>query len=286
MAKKFIALKKEILGIEDIKETTKALEKISAASLHYLKMTNQRIENYEKILKQIFIELLEEFPENRLFQRHLKGKKLNVILTTEKGLSGGLLNNLLNFLKENIKEEEDVLVVGKEGRKKAEEKGIKISYFYPGFKEIPKDQNIRGLEDFIVSKFLNSEYREIIIFWPNFKNFGYQVPKKTTFLPIDKEKIKIELGEKSDFDFAYPIYEPGQKKIINYLIKEYLNLVFYQKILETKLSELSARTLAMENSSNKASNLIRSLNWRYFREKREVVTKEITDLFSHRKSIL
>ena len=283
MAKKFIALKKEITGIKDIRETVKALEKISAVSLHYLKMTNQRIEAYEKVLKQIFVDILEEdFPENILFHNNKTEKKLNIVLTTEKGLCGSLLNNLSEFLKNNINKNDDVMVIGEKGKKIIKEKGIKINYTFPGFKEIPQSKDVEELKDFAISKFENQEYKEIVIFWPNFQNLGYQIPKKSIFLPIDEKNLKIELGEKINLNLGYPIYEPNQKTIINYLIREYLNLVFYQKILETKLSELSARTLSMENSSQKASDLIKKLNLRYFREKGEMVTKEITDLFSHR----
>ncbi|RLC35358.1 MAG: hypothetical protein DRH33_08590, partial [Candidatus Nealsonbacteria bacterium] len=81
----------------------------------------------------------------------------------------------------------------------------------------------------------------------------------------------------------YPIYEPSKKKVIDYLVKKYLEISFYQKILEGKLSELSSRALFMEQATERAENLVKILSRQYFRRKREEVTKDITDLYSHRK---
>lgn len=282
MAKKFIILKKKVSGIRDIKETVKALEKISAANLHYLKITSQRMARYEKKLKEIFVDILDEIPDSPLFQNSSASKRLNVVLTAEKSLCGDLLNKLSNFFEKNFKGGDDVLVIGRIGKNKIEEMGIKISYFFAGKKEIPKEKDVRAIKEFILSQFLKQRYKEILIFWMSFKNFGLQVPRVISFLPIDRSKFKSEIGEEFVPRLRFPIYEPNKKEILDYLLGEYIESVFYQKVLEAKLSELAARTLAMEESSEKADNLIKELNLLYFKEKRAMITKEISDLFSHR----
>ncbi len=282
MAKKFIFFKKQILEIEDIGETVKALEKISAANVHSLKITSQRLIKYERALKKVFCDIAEKHISHPLFRKLRTFKKLKVILLTEEGLCGVLLNRLLDFVQLSLEENDKILVIGEKGKKLCEERGIKIDYFFSGTKDIPKKEDIRPIKDFIISQFLTEEINQVLIFYPEFESLAIQNPAIFSFLPFDKEKFKEELGKELKEVVGYPIYEPCQKEIINYLLKEYLGLVFYQKALETKLSELSARTVAMEEAAEKAQKLINQLSHQYFRIKREAITKNINDLYSHR----
>jgi ATP synthase F1 gamma subunit len=287
MAKKLITYKKEILNIEDIKATMKALEKISSVDLRYLKIASQELGNYERYLKRIFSHILKEkekpFSKNRLFRSLPLKKRLNVILTSQKGLCAGLFNRLIDKFEKNMtKEKDDILVVGERGRKILEERKIDFKYFFPAEENIPGKSEAEKISRMAASRFLEGSCQEIVIFWPAFINFFRQTPREVVFLPIKKEKFEKEVGEEESLISDFPIFEPNTEKIVIYLIKEYLNIVFYQKILETKLCELSARTNAMEEAGGKADDLIKKLNLEYFRSKREMVTKEITDLFSHR----
>lgn len=282
MAKKFIFFKKQILEIEDIGETVKALEKISAANVHNLKITSQRIIDYEKVLKKIFCDMAKKHIPHPLFRKHQPLKRLKVILSAERGLCGDLLNRLLDFVQLNLKESDKILVIGEKGKKLLQERKIKIDYFFHGTKDFPKEEDTRKIKDFIISQFLSKKFSQILIFYPEFENLAIQNPMLFSFLPFDKEKFKKEIGGEIRPISGYPIYEPNQKQIMDYLIKEYLGLVFYQKVLETKLSELSARTVAMEEAGQKVQKLINQLSYQYFRQKRETITKDISDLYSHR----
>jgi ATP synthase F1 gamma subunit len=280
MAKKIFELKKEILNIEDTKKTLKALEKISSANLHSLKITIQRIRQYEKALREIFIDL-EEF-SHPLFEKPKAKRKLKVLIGQEKGFTGGLTQRLLDFLQKNLKENEEVLILGEKTKKLCQELKIKPKFFFPGTEKIPQKEEIQKLQDLLISEFLAKRYQEILIIYPFFKNFGQQIPKEISFLPIDKEKFKKELEIKEKALSFYPIYEPSKKEVFDYLVKMYLAISLYQKILEGKLSELSSRVLFMEEAAERANNLVKLLLRRYLRKKREIVTKAITDLYSHR----
>lgn len=286
MAKKFIQLKKQISGIEDIKETVKALEKIAAANVHRLKITSQRMKDYEKLLKKIFYDIPEKSISNPLFRKYRALRRLKIILATEKGLCGNILNRLLNYFQATLKEGSDeIMVLGEKGKKLLEERGLKINYFFHIPKDIPQERDTREIKKLILSRFLSERYNQVLIFYPSFKTLAWQKPESLIFLPLLQERFEAETkGEGVEISLGEPIYEPSQKEIIDYLIKEYLGLVFYQKILETKLSELSARTMAMETASEKAKNLLFQLSHQYFRVKREAATKEINDLYSHRLS--
>jgi len=96
MAKRYIVFKRQVSEIKDIEEMAKALEKIAAANVHYLNITSQKMKEYDKEIKRILCNVGARTLFHPLF-RQKRGKKLNVLLTSEKGLCGPLLNKLLDF---------------------------------------------------------------------------------------------------------------------------------------------------------------------------------------------
>lgn len=279
MAKEFFLFKKQILEIKDIEETVKALEKISAANIHFLKKEVERMKDYENELKRIFFNLpTKDISHPLLFEKTKSSRKLKIVLTVEKGFCGKLLNSILDFVQLNLEKNDKFLVVGEKGRKLFKEREIRVDYFFPASEDIPKEKETRKIRDFIISQFLKEKFGEILIIYPQFKTLMIQKPVIYTFLPFKKRFLFSTFKT----EVAFPIYEPSRKKILDYLIREYLELVFYQKVLETKLSEMAAKVVAMEEAGERAKNLVKNLLYQYFREKRETITKEITDLSSHR----
>lgn len=283
MAKKFIFFKKKISEIESIAEIVKALEKISAANVHNLKIVSQGMLDYEMALRKIFSHMAKENIQHPLLRKSEASGTLKIVLSTEKGLCGGLLNRLLDFLETGLGKEDQILVVGERGRKLLQERKVRVDHFFPGQKDIPQESETRNIKDYIISRFLAGEFGQALVFYPEFKNLLVQSPKTFSFLPFSEEKLMGNRGEMTEVP-GYPIYEPSLRKITDYLIKEYLGMAFYQKVLETKLSELSARTMAMEEAGQKSEELISQLSYQYFRMKREGATKEINDLYAHRAS--
>ncbi len=282
MAKKFIQLKREIIGIKDIEETVEVLEKIAASGVHDLKIINQTMADYEFSLREIFLKIGEGFEFYPFFKKLSSGRHLKIILTTERGLCGGLLNNLVGFFEKEKGKNDDVFIVGARGKKLFQERGLKFSYFLNSWDEIPKKEKTKAFEDLIISWFLKRKYSQISVFYSSFESLAIQKPRKFEFLPFDLEEFKKDIGWEKMAERSYSIYEPSQEEVINYLIKEYLSLALFQKILEAKLSEISARTVTMGMAGEKAKKIISHLARQYFRTKREVGTNELNNLYSHR----
>lgn len=282
MAQRFVALKKQIEDIKDIRETVKALEKIAAANVRNLENTSRQMLDYESALIDIWSTVDETDLTGPLFEKESSGKKLKIVLTTQKGLCGGMLNSLLDFVESNLASNDDILLVGEEGRRLFKERGMKINYFFTFESEIPQEKDIEDIKSLVVSKFIHHFYKEVSIFYPRFVSLVIQEPEEFNFLPLNSQEWVKEGVQNKSQDNGFPIYEPNLKAVIEYLVKDYLGLVFYQKILETKLSELASRTVAMENASDKAKKLIHQLSVKYFRTKRWVETKDMNDLYTHR----
>ena len=283
MAQRSITLKKQINDIKDIRVTVKALEKIAAANVHNLETTSQQMLDYETELINIWSSVDEAELKGPLFRKSVSSRRLKVVLTTQKGLCGGMLNRLLDFVELNLSPKDEIILIGEEGKRLFQERGIKIDYFFDGTNDIPQEKDIEDIKNTIISKFVQHYYKEVSVIYPRFISLPVQSPEDFHFLPLRGESWIKEgvINQNANQNNDFPIYEPNLDAIIGYLVKDYLGLVFYQKILEAKLSELAARTVAMENAADKAKKLIHKLSIRYFRMKRWVETKNMNDLYSH-----
>lgn len=294
MAKRYIALKKQIGEIQEIKDITDVLEKVAAANVHYLANTNKIMEQYEMMLGKIFSDFTQDNIQHPFLNHQPKGKMLSIILTAEKSLCGGLFNNLIDDFIAHY-DKEDILVIGQAGRRILEERSIPVNYFFPAINDIPQEKDIRLIKKLILGWYLKGKYKGIIIYYPEFTSLDIQHPKSLIFLPFTKSQfihylqskspnLKMNYPVKQDnyHVIGYPIYEPSSKQLLDYLMKQYLGMFFYQKVLETKLSELSARTVAMGEAGERAKELASHMKHQYFKIKRAAVTKAINDLYEHR----
>ena len=280
MAKKFIELKKEILNIEDIQETAKALEKIAAVHVHDLETTTSQMRRYEKAIEDILSDINAQDIPGDFFQEGKNGRLL-IVMGPEEGLCGDMPRLLLKFSLNHLKKEDEILVIGQEANEMLSQEDIKAKYFFKLGKEIPDADDARKIMNLVLNEFQLKQLKEVIIFYPSFVTLVVHQPKLFQFLPISRSEFLASFSQESDVLLDNAIYEPSKSEILNYLTKEYLILAFYEKILETKLSELSARTVAMGEADKKAKKLIKNLYHRYFRIKRAEITKAITDLYFH-----
>lgn len=281
MAKKFISFKKQIFQIEDIKNTMSALEKISAASVHFLKLSALLMQEYAFLLYNLLTHIENEEISNKFFKKPNNKNRLNVIIGTEKGICGDLLNKLFDFFSKKYEKKDKVLIIGEKSKEYLKERNIKFDYFFSVKKDIPKKEDIKEIENFLINQFTNGKFSEILIFYSKLETISLQRPQYFRFLPIYQKAFEKEINLRNRNNKVYYILEPSKKEILNYLISDYIGLVFYQKVLEAKLSELAARTVATESAAEKANELKNLLSHMYFKERQKEITKKITDLYSH-----
>ncbi len=280
MAKKSLFFKREVERIKDVKETLKALEKISSANLHFWRKVQKIQKEYDEKLKMIISELGELEFESPFFKENEVEKQLKVVFSVEGKFCGKILNPLLDFVEINLKKNDEILIVGERGKNLLEERNVKIDYFFNSKREIPTEKDIREIKNFIISGFLRKKWRKILVFYIEFESLASQKPKVFEFLPFNFQFLKEKIEKKEILGF--PIFEPSRKEVFDFLIKEYLEFSLYEKILETKLSEIVARSISLEEAGEKADELIYQINLQFLKTKRESITREVTELFSHK----
>ena len=284
--KSYIVYKNQIQGIRDVSETVKAAEKIAASSIHFLKQNVSNLNAYavevEKAL--IRLSLFYQKKNNPLLQKRETGRKTLVILTGDKGLVGGLWHSIINTFLENAKQYRSIIAVGAKGEYYLKEEGIPIIKLFTCFFDVPQKEEIKHITDYIFNEFKKGIFSQVDILYPQFVSLAKQKPNLIQFLPFEFTPLKItNYNGREKSGEGLPIFEPSKQKVFDKLLQKYIGIFFYKIIMETKLSEFSARAVAMEHAATKTEGLIQKLTLDYAKERRRIITQRQLESFTSHK---
>lgn len=287
-------IKFRIKSVGSIFKVTKAMGAIAASRMR--KAQEQTLHARPYILRALEILALlrfyglkaEKFP---LIAERKKAEKIGVLLITpDRGLSGGLVSNLLKAAAEfKEKQEKDgkklsFIVVGKKGGAYLQRNKANIAAYFP-------DKSRWNIEDagtihkLIMSSFLANEFDSVAVIYSNFISPVKQVATVRYLLPLTPQNLetlveskqleKIIKGVKSPL--LYQI-EPNRDILAKNLIPHLIKMGIYYLLLETKASEYSARMLAMENARKNAEDLIKDLTLNYNKLRQAQITGQIAEI--------
>lgn len=281
--KTFLQKRDKIKGLKEVEITLKVTEKIAAANFHFLRQKEKIFLEYKKELEKILKRFSLFFPLQKLsfFEaQNKKERKALLLIFGEKGLVGHLWEEIfLSFLK--VKESYQVFwVIGKKGAEYFKEEKIDCQKFFKGIPDDFKEEEIKNIFDFILGNFIEGNVSQIDILYPKFKTLLYTPPTLSSFLPLKKEIP--DLKEKKE---GFPIFEGRKRKIAETIIKKYIEALFWEIIIETKLVELSKRALTLENARAKIEKIIENLRLSFFKERRKVLTQKQLESFMAHKFI-
>ncbi len=277
--KNFLYYKNETEKYEDVLETVKTMEKISASSIHSFKqdvaVLNQYSDSIEDLLAHL--SLFYEKTDHPLLKKNKGNRHALIVLTGDKGLVGGLWHTIVNFVYENKEKYEDILVVGQKGKSYLEEAAIEIKQLFSQPDDIT-EESVNKITDYIFDNFKSGLFTTVDILYPKFVSLAEQTPQLQSFLPFD---FKLDL-EKKEAN-GIPIFDPSKKEIFDPLLQKYIKIFFYKIMMETKLSELSARTIAMEHATTKITEEIKKIKLKFLDEKRKDTTQKQLESFTAHK---
>src|ERR1035437_7849261 len=127
----------------------------------------------------------------------------------------------------------------------------------------------------LIAKYLDGTFDKIIIIYNEFKSIIQQRIVTEQFLPIPVKLNNADVNKPIDF-----IFEPGQKEIFNYILPKHLKAQIWRILLESNAAELGAKMTAMDNATTNATELIRTLQLTYNKERQAAITKEILEIVS------
>lgn len=293
-------IKRRIRSIRNTQQITKAMEMVAAAKMRKAQEAALKSRDYAESALQLLSELGEKTEKKLhfLLKENETKKILNILITTDKGLCGGLNTNILNEAMRFAEEEKksgyqlDWLCVGKKGRDFIQRNRFKIIAEFCDLKDKVDILDITSIAQIPLDSYKERSYGGVYLIYNDFVSTLVQKPKVRQLLPLTrKEMIKItELGKNIEVrkrvdkketekvsSYEY-IFEPSPKEVLNVLLPRLVEMQIYQAVLESKASEHSARMVAMKNATDNAKELIEDLTLTFNQARQAVITKEITEI--------
>jgi F-type H+-transporting ATPase subunit gamma len=308
--KTYFAHKNQVQGFGDVAETVKTVEKIAASSVHFLKYRVANLERYEAEIEKILFRLSLFYRDagHPLLKKKETGGKALLILTGDKGLVGGLWHKVINAYLSGAGKYREVIVFGAKGESYLGEERVAVAkaFFgpeaavsvpeadgagtddaFPAF-DSAAGESVRRITDYIFSSFMKDEFSAVDILYPRFISLAEQQPFCVPFLPFTFSAIKglvldkdnRRKAETEEVSSGLPIFEPAKKVIFGRMLSKYIAIFFHKIMIETELSELSARTVEMEHAAAKTNELIRKLSADYAKERRRALTQKQLESFA------
>ena len=286
--KNYLEYKNKIFGLQEAAENIKASEKIAVSNISFLRQRARALGAYAAALEKILARLAL-FYENKnhplIKGNQGGGGRMLLVISGERGMVGGLWYALAERVFEEKERYKKIIVIGKKGEKRLEDKGIRaqesLAFSYP----LPSEDEIKSAAALIFREYLKEE-AAVDILYPSFVSLALNVPKIIQFLPFDFRKGREGADRAEERivggSLGFPIFEPNKKAIFASLLRKYAAVSFRRIIFEAKLSELTSRAVNSEHSFEKAQDLIKKTRLEYYKERRASITKAQQEaLLSH-----
>ena len=278
---------KEITGkiksIENTKKVTSALEMVSASKIRKSQALMNATRPYAHMMRRIIGHLGKANPEYRhpLTLHHAEVKKVGyIIVSTDRGLCGGLNSNLFKLVLKNMAEwkgkgaEISMVTLGKKASSFFRNIKVEIAAHASSLGENPQIGDLIGVIKTMLDAYRNEEVDQVYIVYNDFINTMAQKPMVEQLLPLppsDDEEVR---------DIWDYIYEPDAESLLDSVLIRYIEALVYQAVLENLASEHAARMIAMKSATDNATDLISDLKLAYNKARQAAITQEISEIVS------
>ncbi len=276
-------IRAKIKSVENTRKITRAMEMVAAAKMRKAQERMRAARPYAEKIRAVAAHLSHANPEYKhpfLVKRDSLNKVGVIVITSDKGLCGGLNTNVLRLAINRMKEWEAegkaiaVCAIGNKGLGFMNRVGAEVKSHITGLGDVPHVENLIGAVKVMLDAYVSGEIDAIHICYNHFVNTMKQEPCMEQLLPLSSEK----LGEaKGSWDY---IYEPDAKLVIDELLLRYTESLVYQGVVENMASEQSSRMVAMKAASDNAKSVIADLKLVYNKARQAAITREISEICS------
>lgn len=281
-----MAAGKEIRGkiksVENTKKITKAMEMVAASKMRKAQERIQAARPYSEKIRTIAAHLAEANPEYKhSFMIKNDAKQAGVIVvTTDKGLCGGLNTNVLRAVTGKLRELQEqgqsirAVAIGNKGLGFLNRIGATVVSNATGLGDTPRMDALIGPIKVLLDAYANGEINAVYLSYTRFVNTMRQEAVVEQLLPLKPEQLEAG-GKKSDWDY---IYEPDAQSVIDELLVRYVESLIYQAVADNMASEQSARMVAMKAATDNAGNVIDELKLVYNKTRQAAITTELSEI--------
>jgi F-type H+-transporting ATPase subunit gamma len=274
--------------VENTKKITKAMEMVAASKMRKAQERMRAARPYADKIRNITAHLSEANPEYESPYMRADGNTKAVgfiVVTTDKGLCGGLNTNVLRAVTTKMKEVQaaggsiSAVAIGNKGFGFLNRIGANVVSHAVQLGDAPQLEKLIGPVKVMLDAFVEGKLDTVYLCCTNFINTMKQEPQVEQLLPLSAKRLAQSEAEKKAYGWDY-IYEPDAPTVIDDLLTRYIEALVYQAVAENMASEQSARMVAMKAATDNAGTLIGELKLVYNKTRQAAITKELSEIVS------
>jgi len=272
-------IRRRIGSVKNIKQITRAMQFVAASKLKRAQDATLAARPYSEKLDEVLADLAAVLTgdDHPLLADREGGKRLIVLITTDRPLSGPLNTNIVRFVARDIVDHPGdlaVITVGRKGRDAMRRTHVPLEAHFATFGDRPTFADVLPLARLVTDDFLAGSYGRVDIVYSLFVSTLVQRPTLLTILPIQAAE-DTEGIPGNQF-----IFEPSASAVLEQLLPRYVATRLFQAVLEAKASEESSRMVAMKNATENAEELIEDLTLSYNKVRQANITREMIEIAS------
>ena len=271
----------KIRSIENTRKVTSALEMVSASKIRKSQALMNATRPYARMMRRVMGHMSKANPEYRhpfTIEREEIKKVGYIIVSTDRGLCGGLNTNLFKLVLNDIGlwqgkgAQISLVILGKKALAFFKNLKVEIAAHASGLGEKPQIEDLIGSIKVMLDAYREGTLDRLYIVYNDFVNTMTQKPTMERLLPLpatDDEEIR---------DIWDYIYEPDAESLLDTVLVRYIESLVYQSVLENLASEHAARMIAMKNATDNAGELIDDLTLIFNKARQAAITQEISEI--------
>jgi len=281
-----MAAGKEIRGkiksVENTKKITKAMEMVAASKMRKAQDRMRAARPYSEKIRTVAAHLSQANPEyTHAFMKTNDAKSAGfIVVTTDKGLCGGMNTNVLRAVTAKLRELQsagvsaEAVAIGNKGLGFLTRIGARVVSHVTQLGDTPHLDKLIGPVKVLFDAYAEGKINAVYLSYTKFINTMRQESVVEQLLPLQAESLQPEKGQHG-WDY---IYEPDAQSVIDELLVRYVESLVYQAVAENMASEQSARMVAMKAATDNAGNVINELKLVYNKTRQAGITKELSEI--------
>ncbi|WP_132998867.1 F0F1 ATP synthase subunit gamma [Luteimonas arsenica] len=274
-------IKTKIKSVQNTRKVTRALEMVSASKIRKAQERMKASRPYARAMKQLIGHLAQantDFQHPFLAERPEVKRVGYIIVSSDRGLAGGLNNNLFRKLLGELREwqekgvEVDVVTIGQKATVFFRRLKVDMLASVTHLGDNPELEQLIGIVKVMIDGFTEGRQDRVFVVYNDFVNTMTQRAAFDQLLPLPPSDEKLVTH---DWDY---LYEPDAQTVLEHVLTRYIESLVYQAVMENIASEHAARMVAMKAASDNATKLIDTLNLVYNKARQAAITQEISEI--------
>src|SRR5262245_45225655 len=272
-------IRRRIGSVRNIKQITRAMQFVAASKLKRAQDATLAARPYSEKLDEVLADLAAVLSgeDHPLLAERTGGKRVIVLITTDRPLAGPLNTNIVRFVSRDIIEHKGdlaLVTVGRKGRDAMRRAGVPIEAHFATFGDRPAFADVIPLARLLTDDFLAGAIDRVDIVYSHWVSTLVQRPTLLTILPVQASE------DTQGIPGNQFIFEPSPAEVLQQLLPRYVATRLFQAVLEAKASEESSRMVAMKNATENAEELIEDLTLSYNKVRQANITREMIEIAS------